>query len=336
MNKLLEKRNTIYGFCAIWIVLFHTFRRIGMPYIPAITNVVGIGNLAVDVFVFFSGLCLSLSVEKYNYPQNGWGEYYKRRLKRVLVPYLIICIPYYLWEVLCESSEGALHKAVAFLADLFSASFWLKGTLTTWYVYGILVFYLLFPLLHKIIRKKKRNITVGLLIVQICFAVLTAYIPVLKNSMIVWARLPIFTIGIIAGANGQKDRKTDNKWILISVFILLFLGFVISVSEISDAFTIPKVCRYLLYIPMTLSLMYLLSMKKGKVQVLERIGGLSLEIYLIHVTLLHPIKYYGIMDAMRYWLYLVLPIVSIIIALIVKHIENLIGLTKKEQLFYES
>ena len=144
MTKLLEKRNIIYGFCAIWIVLFHTFRRIGMPYIPVITNIIGIGNMAVDVFFFFSGFCLSLSVKKHNYLETGWKEYFSRRFIRVLIPYLIICIPYYLWNALFEVEGNASHKLIMFFANLSSASFWLKGTETTWYLYGIILLYLFY------------------------------------------------------------------------------------------------------------------------------------------------------------------------------------------------
>ena len=322
MSKLLEKRNTIYGVCAIWIVLFHTFRRIGMPYIPVLTNIVGIGNMAVDVFFFFSGLCLALSVEKHNYPVTGWGGYYKKRLIRILLPYLIICIPYYLWAAAFETSGGIVHKAVVFVANISSASFWLIGTQTTWYAYGILVFYMLFPWLYRVV-KKNRMAVMGLLCGMIVFAVMSAYVPILKNSMIVWARLPIFTIGIIA--EDEKERikhAVSKKWMIASGAILLVLGSVTSISEISESFTIPQVYRLLLYIPMTLSLLNIVSKIGGKLQFFEWIGTLSLEIYLVHITLLHPLKYYGIIDTVGYWLYLILPVIAVLISWLVKEIEK--------------
>ena len=121
MSKLLEKRNTIYGVCAIWIVLFHLFRRIGMPYIPVITNIVGIGNMAVDIFFFFSGLCLALSAKKHHYLETGWREYFRRRITRILVPYLIIGIPYYLWDAVFESSGGIVKRIAVFFANISGA-----------------------------------------------------------------------------------------------------------------------------------------------------------------------------------------------------------------------
>ena len=185
MSKLLEKRNTIYGICAVWIVLFHTFRRIGMPYIPVLTNIVGIGNMAVDVFFFFSGLCLSLSAHKHNYQKTGWKDYIRRRLSRVLLPYLIVCIPYYSWSAIFESSGGIGIKAAIFLSNLSSVSFWQKGTQTTWYVYGILMFYILFPGIYTFVQKNGSKRKVCLVLGLILFAVISSYIPILKNSMIV-------------------------------------------------------------------------------------------------------------------------------------------------------
>ena len=38
--------------------MFHSFRRGSMPYIPIVTNVIGIGNLAVNIFSFFPDYAL--------------------------------------------------------------------------------------------------------------------------------------------------------------------------------------------------------------------------------------------------------------------------------------
>lgn len=322
MSKLLEKRNAIYGICAVWIMLFHVFRRIGMPYIPVLTNIAGIGNMAVDVFFFFSGLCLSLSVEKRDYKRNGWSSFYKRRIVRILIPYLIICIPYYLWNAAYEVNGSAEHKLLVFAANLSSASFWLRGTQTTWYVYGIAVFYLLFPYLHSVAsgmdRKKKGMLLIGC----VGFAVLTAFVPLLRNSTLVWARLPIFTIGVLMGIRPNMGKLPQKQEIIASILVLIVLGWLTSFSEISASFTIPQVFRFLLYTPMTLSLMCVLSIVNGKRNIFERIGGFSLEIYLVHITLLHPLKYYGLVDMTGYWLYLILPAITLPVAALVAKIEQ--------------
>ncbi|MBR3636489.1 MAG: acyltransferase [Lachnospiraceae bacterium] len=321
MRKLLEKRNTIYGVCAIWIVLFHTFRRIGMPYIPVVTNIVGVGNISVDIFFFFSGLCLALSVEKHNYLENGWKGYFRRRLTRILVPYLIIGIPYYIWDAIFESSGGIVRRIALFFANISSASFWIKGTLTTWYAYAILVFYVLFPILYRVIKKSKASVFY-LLTGMIAFAIVSAYIPILKNSMIMWARLPIFTIGIAAALRERRKLTGIRHRIIASFVIVIALGLLISISEISETFTIPQVYRFLLYIPMTLALLTILTWTGGKLRFFEMVGTLTFEIYLVHNTLFHPFKYYGIMETTGYWLYLIMPVIAFFISWLVKKAEE--------------
>ena len=299
-----------------------------MPYIPVVTNLVGIGNLSVDIFFFLSGLCLSLAAERHHYIENHWKGYYRRRLERVLIPYLIVGVPYYLWNCLCEASGSPVKRGVLFLANLSSASFWLRGTQTTWYVYAIILFYFLFPLLLSFIKKRSRTEQLALLAGLACFSFLSAYTPILKNSVIVWARLPIFAAGIMAGeAGGQTGRSSLTKLQTVAALAFAFLlGAIASFSELSETFTIPTVFRFLLYFPLTLLVMTLLSANppRTRARALEWLGGLSLELYLVHITLLHPLKYYGIMDAVGYWLYLLLPAVSAAAAWLVKKIEEMI------------
>jgi len=295
-----------------------------MPYVPVVTNIVGIGNIAVDIFFFFSGLCLGLSVNKHDYQNTGWKNYYKRRLSRIFLPYLIICIPYYLWAAAFESSGGVAKKVAVFFANLSSASFWLRGTQTTWYVYGILVFYALFPAIYTFVKRNVFWKRITLLLGMVLFAVLAAYVPILKHSLIVWARLPIFTIGVISGTEQYKDRGPKTREVVVAVIIVVMIGWITSKSELSESFNIPSVYRLLLYIPLTVALLLLLSMVGKKIGVLEWVGSVSLEVYLIHITLLHPLRYYGIMDAVGYWLYLILPAVTLIIAWVVGKIERLI------------
>ena len=83
MQRLLEKRNAIYGICALWIVLFHLSRKIGMPfYIPVVTEVISIGNMAVDVFLFLSGLCLPVISVLLSYIVDRIGKKFLKRVQR--------------------------------------------------------------------------------------------------------------------------------------------------------------------------------------------------------------------------------------------------------------
>ena len=325
LNFLMEKRNAIYGVCALWIILFHVFRRISMPYIPVFTDGIAIGMLSVDVFFFLSGTSLALAAEKHRYMESHWKGYLKRRLERIMIPYLIVGVPYYLWNCIFEVHGSAGKKILVFFANLSSASYWLRGTQTTWYVYAIVLFYCLFPFLFCFIKKGSRAAQIALLAGTIGLAIISAYIPVLNNSVNVWSRLPVFIMGIWAANElREKQYKLSKASRIACLALILLIGAVISKNELSPTFTLPIVYRNLLQLPLTLSLMALLSVHpmKTKPHVLEWLGGLSLELYLVHVTLLHPLKYYGIIDAVGYWLYLILPPLSALIAWVVGKIEK--------------
>ncbi len=322
LEKLLEKRNTIYGICALWIICFHVYKRISMPYIPIITNIIGIGNMGVDIFVFLSGVCLSLSAKNHgDYESGGWLLYFKRRFSRIIPTYLIICIPYYLWNAAFEHSGNIAKKILIFFANISSATFWLYGTETTWYVFGIVFLYLLFPVIYLFFKKNGRTKKAIFLICMMVFAIATSYMPILKNSLLVWARIPIFTIGIMVGAEKTSIKDKHSTYVLA---LLLLIGSLILYRVLVDTFNIPTVFRFLYYIPMTLSLLVLISKYGNKNRAIEWVGRVSLEVYLIHITLLHPIKYYGIMDKVGYWLYLLLPCVTIVIAYFVSRIIRII------------
>ena len=139
MRQVLNLRNEIYGFLALWILFFHVETRVGMDLtIPILTTFVQIGNFGVDVFLFLSGYCLCLSLKR----DDNTIQFYTKRFKRVVVTYFIIAIPFFVWKSIEEvSSMGLLH----FFYDLSGFSFWLSGCQNAWFVEAILLFYIITP-----------------------------------------------------------------------------------------------------------------------------------------------------------------------------------------------
>lgn len=314
-DNLLKKRDVIYGVCAVWIVLFHVFRNIGMPYIPVITHVICMGNMAVDTFLLLSGLCLALSAERNRYAERGWKDYFRRRFTRILIPYLLIAVPYYLWNAAVEQHGSILRRAAMFAGNLSSATFWGKGTQTTWYVYAILVFYLLFPFIFRFTGKSwKRGVV--LIAAAVGFAAASSCVPVLRNSTIVWARLPIFIAGVLVGQHrGKTDRPILRSPALKAVCLCLAAALFawMSADELSEKSRLPDAVQWLLYAPLTILLLCgipVSARKPGSHNLIAVLGTVSLEIYLIHITLLHPLKRYGVAAHLGNWLYLYLPLVS--------------------------
>ena len=81
-------RNQIYGFAAIWIVLYHgiILKKCALgKSLEFLSDYLRHGNCGVEVFLFLSGISLFYSMKN-----KTVMEFYKQRLWRLLVPFLLI------------------------------------------------------------------------------------------------------------------------------------------------------------------------------------------------------------------------------------------------------
>lgn len=304
MNLVLKYRNSIYGFLILWIVFFHIERVINLPiHIPIISPFIQRGNSAVDIFMFLSGFCLCLSLKK-NY---NLKIFYTKRFKRVVISYLVIAVPFFIWKSLEEFSS---MRFAHFLFDLSGLSFWLKGCQNAWFVHAIILFYIFTPILFKIVRK---GILVSLIWLSlIFFLILEAYyhIPSFYYSSIAWSRLPIFFIGIIM-AYYLPHFEFQNR----RLFVLLSILFgVVLLSLLPNSFK--GIYSWLLYAFIVIPLLWVSSSTFKRIpdflnSAFSLFGKISLEIYICHIMILHIFRFYRIDQSMNLWLYLLLPAITI-------------------------
>lgn len=329
MNRpgLLEKRNTVYGICAVWILLFHIFRYISIPAVPILSNLLRLGNLGVDVFLFLSGMGLCVSVCKHGYSGKAWADFYCRRAARILPPYLIVMVPYYCWAALCQHTGGLMRRLALFFSDLLYITFLVRGIQIVWFVLAIFVFYLLFPILYRFAKKASPLQKVLMLLGVVGFAFLASFPPYLHNLEIVFARLPIFIIGVFygteSGNRGIEPRLSLLKYIAAALTLLL-CGWIVSANLIPSHSDTWLLLRWLVYVPMTLAFLLFVSNFGARSRTFDWIGALSLELYLVHRTALYVLEHYGWIDKLGGWLYLLLPLFSIPAAWLVKRLGTII------------
>ncbi len=335
LEKLLKRRDLIYGLLAVWIMVFHINRRLGEKiYIPIFSQIVLCGNMAVDVFMFFSGCCLYLSYAK----NENLKLFYTKRFDRLIPSYLLITIPFWVWKSLVEfpKTDGGFDF-VKCIADLTSATFWLKGVQTTWFIYAIFVFYLLFPLLYKIVNKGLMTSLLLLLAIYLLNVIGTEFLPIFDYSSIAWTRLPIFVMGIIAGKDIARidfvrtGRSLRN---LLRVGGILLLAGAVVVFQIGTVFanaSIKSEYLWLAYGPLTLLLILLLILipegggaQEGQGNKLVRqFGRMTLELYMTHIILLNWFTYYKISEKLGLFTFLAIPVLATVWSSFVKQIVNL-------------
>lgn len=279
-------RNLIYGFAAIWIVLYHLYTKFYWPDVPVFSQFLKVGNMGVDIFLFLSAVSLGFSIEK-----NTTKEFYKNRFKRVFITYLLIAGPFMVWKYFIMAPITS-KTVVDFLLEISTLSyFWTKeGIFPVWYVPCIMFFYLVYPLLYKL--KKKNNLyLVILIIVSILGEIFLKEVnsPVYIFTERTMSRIPIFLVGMLC-TDYVKTAKPIKQTTLILIILSGIAGFVLTgwFSRYLDL-----VYERYLYAPMSIAFIVGFGYVAQKLEntkfhnatnkALIFCGAISLEIYLVHV-----------------------------------------------------
>lgn len=327
-KQWLKYKTEIYGLCAIWVMLFHISRRVGVPgNIPIVTPLIIQGNAAVDVFMLLSGICGYLS-----FKNKSWKEYYKKRCIRVVIPYIIISTPFWIWKSLIEVPVNGHFNIKMFIKDITTFSLWKNGTTTTWFVAAICLFYFLVPFLNKIIHKRTAVAAILLMVILLNIFGM-CFVPIYYCSCLVWGRLPMFIVGYYIGkhlSDKENNNRVQNNWLIaISVTVVLISFVILQIGEIDYGFDDNRGVIYLLYellaIPLTIVLTQI-SKLINKIKILERfvksVGTVSLEIYMIHVFIIRWIAFYDGFAVLRHFSYPTIFVSAYLISLLASKIIN--------------
>ncbi len=293
-GTISKYRTQIMGIACIWVVLFHnTFQTKGPRLIETILYR---GNVGVDMFLFLSGIGLYFSYIK----DRNIKAFYKRRINRLLIPYLVFAIPYYIWWTRLSGGR------VSFVSAITNVAFVKNGITTTWFIPTILIFYLVFRLIFflqnsqiYIVTKSVDRNNVTVILVFIYFLALRymmdAHPTLWKHTEIALMRGVIFIIGCHAGEWVQKERGIPFNGGLIG-FIWIVLYFIFR-SDIKLNTFWARMSYAPFSIACTIFFAYLLeffskAFNIRKYRVLEFFGNRSLEIYLTHVMVKNIYSHY--------------------------------------------
>ena len=145
-SLITKYRGQIMGFAAIIVVLLHFFVELYSDFrFPIVTTILKRGNIGVDIFLFVSGMGLFFSMTK----DSNTLSFYQKRIRRVIIPALIISLPYWLLVGILVNKD----TVGMFLLNWTGLSLWTHGITTIWYVSLIMLLYLVYPLIFAIQRK---------------------------------------------------------------------------------------------------------------------------------------------------------------------------------------
>ena len=270
------------------------------------------GNVGVDIFLLLSGLGLFYSYSK------DRSFFYRKRIVRILVPYVLICVPFFIWKDIIVSESS-------FIKDVTQISFFTDGMRTTWYIPAIFIFYMVFPLFYNIIFKRKNT---GMELIQVritlicigtmllCFVLMMLFNGFYNNTEIMLTRFMIFIIGIYVGVLSRNENRISlSKVIIAFAFFFMYVFCFRSMVDTPAYWT--RFIYAALAISITVMCAFVLS-KRGHSKVLGFFGKRSLEIYLFHVLIRYFYFYYFSGNADNYYVidYLIIVGISVLLSIV--------------------
>ena len=305
---LSAHRAALMGAAMLMVILFHVG---GMRHDTVFYCISRCGNVGVDVFLFLSGIGLWFSWGKVMKAHQGlrpagkanalagllgspYATFLRRRYARVYPAWLVIACLYYIPLYL----DGKAKLSDTVLSVAVNWGFWHHDELTFWFIPAIMMLYTVAPAYMELVRRHAEWRWMPVAAMLLC--VLVQYWPPLHSAVghleIFFSRIPIFLIGINAGAwvAGGKPISRHGWWLLAALFAMSALACVNFEDGLRGRF--PLFIERMAYIPLTVSMSLLLCLLLGRAprlvsRSLAFVGGISLEMYLIHAEyVLKPVK----------------------------------------------
>lgn len=317
----MSYRREVFGILAVWIVFYHVYMFNGIPHNNIIYTlaslIIGKGRCGVDLFLFLSAIGLNFSMSK-----NDTKTFYINRLKKIVPSYLICVIPYFIWYDFIYNQDGI----VQFLLNISTVNYWISGKdFPLWFVAFILAVYVVYPLIHK---ADKKTYHISTIVIMCLFIALEWFLYLSENSVfekyeLSLSRIPIFLLGIlmVKKINNNREIKIPK---MCFIFLLAIAAYYFSMK--TEHLILRRYSEGIFCI--CLMIMYAFIRNFGVLKILGSVlgffGGISLEIYMVHVLVFF--KFLNFYNCWNYlpgpvW-YIIVPLISIPLAKIVSLLAN--------------
>lgn len=331
LSYLSKYRAQIMGLAATFIILCHTALEfsgtLSLIYHVYIVNLMQMG---VDIFLLVSGLGCYFSFEK----DPSCVSFYKKRLTRILVPYLIFVIIYGIFSC-CVLKTNILD----YLYFYSTVNFFISGNAGTWFVAAIIIFYLFFPLIHKLLNKNPKVIfIIAFIITALLLIPVGEMLPKSIQNVreLFLTRISSFLIGAWIGKQVYDKKNIQIK--MSSCVIVLIISFIIYTINMrfNDSLFDKSTYARQLFLPIALSTTIIFANLYEKWNIEKYainkfflfFGSISFELYIVFErTTEFLVEYVPKIESISYSLFLIiLNIISIIITIIVAIIVHKLSL----------
>lgn len=277
LGLLSKWRGELMGLAAILIILCHMPAN-GVIMPSVLSHVVKYGGLGCDVFLLLSGIGMSSSLSKNVIRGGNLLHWYKKRYLRLMIPYLLICIPSFLVFAIRNN-----WNLVTYISKLTTISYWLEGW-GLWFVAMLLPLYFITPFLFRILTSKKRWFWLIVLVLSSwIFGSIELGTGVICHIQFVVCRTPSFFIGLAIYDLVRSNLTIPFIYLICVPLLLLAVSILIRYT-----IEITATLFWIEGIPLTAALCLVLD--KCHLNILHKLssfmGTISLESYCTNVFML--------------------------------------------------
>jgi len=316
-----KEMELLRGIAILSVITLHSTKSFFLTEIDSLLVLLSITCaivlFGVPLFIFISGFLLS---QKYN---NDYSiiDFYKKRFKIIIPPFLIFSLIYlFVFYIFAKPFEFTPENLYLLIVRIITATSYYH----LWYFGLIIQFYLIYPVIDKIVNKNENNLFMLLIIfilIQIIWTLgriyLFNFIDNFKNLGIIYilinvplqysflSHIAYFFLGIFISKNYERISKNfkNNKVYLYLIPFLILLIIIQSYFWIFGAlrygafynmpttfFSIINLSGMFLYIIMAIFFLKLsldlINQKNIFERILTKFGQYSFGIYLIHAAII--------------------------------------------------
>ena len=286
-----------------------------------------ISGVAVYGFVFLSGVKLFLK----DTSKIEYSEYIIARLQKIYIPYLVVTVLYYMYEILRGFYVFDIKQLMYFLSTG-------SGECHLYFVILIMQFYLLFPLWKKAVNFKNTALLLitGALINVVCLCKLPDLIN--NNHVLFTSYIFIWLLGCVCGKYYDKftvlAKKNVIKFCVLSVMLLasdVYMSYSSNYYGIyfnSIIFNVVRMSALSAFIMFLMGLFMRFDIKVLPTKFFYMINNASFEIYLVHLFVLYAVsdflnKHFSLGQLEMYTINLILVYgLSIILSVLYKYVSG--------------
>lgn len=220
-----------FAMVAVLFVHFSSIGLVGSPLDSTMSHVYGlmnsIGRLGVPAFFLLSGLVLFYTTNKRPFNAETIKTFYKKRIKFIIIPYIFISLVYFVSTSVVYYKYPLVDGIQLFIKQLFTG----QTHMHLYFLFILIQFYLIFPILYYVYKKSKLSIGALLvisLIVQFAWVFLNKhYFEVSNRSIIFLTYFSFFAFGGALGLYYEKVREALSK---VSFKLLSIVTFIVAVA----------------------------------------------------------------------------------------------------------